>query len=277
MIIKETGEEVVVKCHSSRSPNNLRRFIKEAEIMKKAFDTGCLNFLRVYGYFSDKDSDNLHRFTLVMESCKESLDKEIDYREHSKKKYSEEELFTFTTEMISAFRLLVNELNVIHRDIKPQNIFMKENSSNYKIGDFDISLDAASHGRSTYLDNVVGTKPYMAPEMYEAYRGINIASSREEKERILAEIRNTIRIRKSVTDVFSLGLTILEMATLSRITEYNQKSQEEINIIIDNIQGYDNLKPILRDMLVVDFRKRKSFEDLNETYVLSLGRTHAST
>ncbi|MBQ7354437.1 MAG: serine/threonine protein kinase [Clostridia bacterium] len=61
---------------------------------------------------------------------------------------------------------LCQKQNIIHRDIKPQNIFVNK-FGDYKLGDFGIakSMDHTTHATKT------GTYSYMAPEVYrgEAY------------------------------------------------------------------------------------------------------------
>lgn len=55
--------------------------------------------------------------------------------------------------------------NIIHRDIKPENIFVSS-IGDYKLGDFGIAreLEKTSAGLTK-----VGTKNYMAPEVYKGY------------------------------------------------------------------------------------------------------------
>lgn len=56
---------------------------------------------------------------------------------------------------------LCQKYNVIHRDIKPQNIFLSPNGD-YKLGDFGIARVMAQTGSAT----MIGTYKYMAPEVY---------------------------------------------------------------------------------------------------------------
>lgn len=57
--------------------------------------------------------------------------------------------------------VVCNQNDVLHRDIKPQNIFMSENGD-YKLGDFGISKISLKTSYGTH----VGTPKYMAPEVY---------------------------------------------------------------------------------------------------------------
>ncbi len=56
---------------------------------------------------------------------------------------------------------LCNKHNIIHRDIKPQNIFVSKNGD-YKLGDFGIAKEV----EKTVSGTKIGTYKYMAPEVY---------------------------------------------------------------------------------------------------------------
>ncbi|MBQ7354438.1 MAG: leucine-rich repeat protein [Clostridia bacterium] len=78
---------------------------------------------------------------------------------------SEQEIVKLGIDICRALELCQKK-GIIHRDIKPQNIFVNEFGA-YKLGDFGIakSMDHTTHATKT------GTYSYMAPEVYrgEAY------------------------------------------------------------------------------------------------------------
>ena len=58
---------------------------------------------------------------------------------------------------------MCNRHNILHRDIKPQNIFVS-NAGDYKLGDFGIAKTVAQNMGGTRI----GTPRYMAPEVFSA-------------------------------------------------------------------------------------------------------------
>lgn len=86
-----------------------------------------------------------------------------------------------------------HELGIVHRDIKPQNIFLHQGRQGevVKVLDFGIAklVDDAAFEDKLTLDGLVGTPTYMAPERFEGG---------ECDERV---------------DVYSLGIMLYEMLT----------------------------------------------------------------
>ena len=74
--------------------------------------------------------------------------------------YSEEETIRLGRDIASAL-ILCRSRNIIHRDIKPQNIFVSKDGD-YKLGDFGIAKIAEKTSGGTKI----GTYNYMAPEVY---------------------------------------------------------------------------------------------------------------
>lgn len=73
---------------------------------------------------------------------------------------SEEEVIRLGKDICRAL-ILCKSKNIIHRDIKPQNIFVSK-YGNYKLGDFGIAKVSEQTARGT----IIGTVKYMAPEVY---------------------------------------------------------------------------------------------------------------
>ena len=69
------------------------------------------------------------------------------------------------------FKQLMNGLHYAHksgfahRDIKPENILI-DKEYNLKIADFGFSAPVYGRDNSGYLTTVLGTRPYMAPEIH---------------------------------------------------------------------------------------------------------------
>ena len=73
---------------------------------------------------------------------------------------SEEQVIKIAKDMCAALELC-GKHNIVHRDIKPQNIFVSENGD-YKLGDFGIAKTV----EKTMGGTKTGTYKYMAPEVY---------------------------------------------------------------------------------------------------------------
>ena len=73
---------------------------------------------------------------------------------------TEETVLKIARDMCAALELC-NEYKIIHRDIKPQNIFVSKHGD-YKLGDFGIAKTV----EKTMGGTKIGTYKYMAPEVY---------------------------------------------------------------------------------------------------------------
>ena len=82
----------------------------------------------------------------------------VDYRS-----MQEVELVQLGIEICTALTVC-REKNIVHRDIKPDNILMND-TGHYKLSDFGV---ARSLGATTNRMSVKGTPNYMAPEVYKA-------------------------------------------------------------------------------------------------------------
>lgn len=78
--------------------------------------------------------------------------------------YNEEEVVRLGKDICNAL-IYCGQKRIIHRDIKPQNIFASDNGS-FKLGDFGV----AKVSDKTMSGTKIGTYEYMAPEVYRAQR-----------------------------------------------------------------------------------------------------------
>ncbi len=114
------------------------------------------------------------------------------------------ELFIQTTEGLSA----IHKNNIIHKDIKPQNILVNESEKTVRIIDFDIST--RTQGENFSGDEVLkleGTLAYLSPEQ-------------------------TGRMNRSIdyrTDYYSLGATFFEVLTGRKVFPESDDKLETIH------------------------------------------------
>ena len=130
--------------------------------------------------------------------------------------------------------------NVMHRDIKPDNLFISE-SGVIKLGDFGLAvqLEHSCSKRNT----TCGTSLYMAPEVYE-------------EEACLK------------SDVWALGISIIEMAE-NKNPFAGMTSAKVVNQVLNkpsptlsSSQCSSDLIDFVKQCLVKDAKKRASVEEL---------------
>lgn len=124
---------------------------------------------------------------LVMTYCPDSLGNKVG-------KMSEQEVWALIKDVSAGLEYL-HKMDIVHRDIKPDNILQNDQGS-YVISDFGLSkklrstLRKASARNNANKDAMSGTVGYMAPEMFSAQP-------------------NAVK----ATDIWALGATIYEAAT----------------------------------------------------------------
>lgn len=118
------------------------------------------------------------------------------------KHFTESLVGTWIMQLVLAIEFM-HKKNVLHRDLKPQNLFVDEDM-NLKIGDFGISKALESSLETCKTS--IGTPCYMAPEMYTTDRYNNKA------------------------DIWSLGCVVYEICALEKLFPMRDKEDKVVGI-----------------------------------------------
>ena len=134
----------------------------------------------------------------------------------------------------------LHDKNIIHRDIKGENIFINGNTGEIKIGDLGLSFKY----KRLNNNSVVGTPEFMAPELFDG------------------DYDNKI-------DIYAIGLTMLEIYTNK--TPYDE-CENIVKICKNKINNYfpkildlinnEQLKDIIKICIHFDPLKRPSIDEL---------------
>ncbi|MCP4129869.1 MAG: AAA family ATPase [bacterium] len=179
---KETEEKtVIIKVLKAEypTPSEIARFKQEYELIRSIDIDGVVRTYDIIDYESG--------FALILEDFDGiSLKETITGKSR--------DIMAFLRVAIKLANIIghLHQKNIIHKDIKPQNILINTGSGEIKITDFGIATVLTHENEEIYNPDVInGTLPYMSPEQ-------------------------TGRMNCSVdyrTDLYSLGVTLYEMLT----------------------------------------------------------------
>ena len=211
------------------------KFNKEIEFMEKC---QCENSVAIYDYY-DTESD----FIIIMELCDKTL---FDLLIETQNGFSSEEIKNILLQLKTVFEKM-NYYNIVHRDIKLNNILIKyldQNKTQYKVLLSDYGISNQINSITQKLDTYIGTRLLMAPEILESLPYTNKC------------------------DLWSLGIIIYQLYTKRLPYEGNVDKQILKNIdtlgqkVLDKIDDKDKLlKDLLSKLLVKDPEKRISWEN----------------
>ena len=197
------------------------------------------NSVKYYEHFHYKD-----KFVIVMELCDNSLQKVLNER---KKGFTCEQIFNIMTQLNKTFKIMYKN-NIIHRDLKLDNILVKYNSNNNNNNsNINFIVKLTDYGISKQLENTnttsIGTIQTMAPEILEGknYYGYKC-------------------------DLWSIGIIIYQLF----FKEYPYKGETQVAIYkqIENLgkkilKKTKNMKldNLINSLLIRDPEKRISYEN----------------
>jgi len=164
-VVKETGEPVAIKRIeltriSAQCTNAPALVAREIEILKQAKHK-YINEL--YDDFEEEHNGEKFVF-LVLELCDQTLAEYLDKQPASR--FTEKKALPLMKQIANAF-YYIRSKSIIHRDIKPDNLLVKNERGivTIKISDFGMARELDDDLSTTYC----GTPLYMAPEV--AYGG----------------------------------------------------------------------------------------------------------
>lgn len=127
---------------------------------------------------------------------------------------------------------------LVHQDVKPSNILLRRIDV-FALSDFGVSSQLRNTLQTQVQNNLPGTLPYMAPEMF------------------LPNAKVSPKI-----DIFALGVTIYEMVT-GRVPFMNAAAMHRNGI--PSIERFsDVLNKLMQKCLQIEPSKRPSAKDLHE-------------
>lgn len=173
-----SGHPVVLKVPNAACESDIvffQRFEREQEIGERVSHPNVVRVLNP----GEKSRVYIAMEFLEGESLRERL--------NTKGPLTQELAISIALQVGSALSHL-HEHGVVHRDVKPENVFILPNGGEIKLLDFGIALlESARRLTWSGLSNVLGTPDYMAPEQIRGRRG------------------------DTRTDVYALGTLLYEM------------------------------------------------------------------
>ncbi len=193
LIFKREVAIKVIKYEFINNIENLIRFQNEARI------SACLNHPNIIKIYDYGEIDNLP--FIVNEFVKDQTLRDVlDF----KRSLSSKEACSIMLQILDAV-IYLHSKNIIHRDIKPQNIFYGVDGS-VKLSDFGISVVKGSLMNVNENNKVVGTAQYLAPEIFKGNKP------------------------SFQSDIFALGILFFEIVT-GRVP-FDAKNPSEVGVLM---------------------------------------------
>uniref|UniRef100_A0A671S461 Serine/threonine-protein kinase 32A-like n=1 Tax=Sinocyclocheilus anshuiensis TaxID=1608454 RepID=A0A671S461_9TELE len=222
--------------------NEVRNVFKELQIMQNLEHPFLVNF-----WYSFQDEEDMFMVVDLL------LGGDLRYHLQQNVHFTESTVKHYVCEIALALHYLCNK-RIIHRDIKPDNILLDEHGHAH-LTDFNIAAIVKEDLKAT---SIAGTKPYMAPELFQSFEGTRPGYS-------------------FAVDWWSLGITAYELLRGQR--PYIMRANTPANEILQTFHKAHpcytaawstGIKSLLPKLLCVDAQKRiSSLSELQDLEYLS--------
>ncbi len=215
-------------------PVSLLRFQREAN---SASSLNHPNIVEIY----DVGEDEGYHY-IVMEYVKGKTLKQLIAQRGAMEKH---EAISIMDQLISAV-IEAHEKNIIHRDIKPQNVIVKDDGT-VKMADFGIAT-VADNLQLTQADTVLGSVHYLAPELA---RGESASFQ---------------------SDIYALGITFYELLT-GQVPHHGEQAvqiaMKHLNEEIPSVREFNaSLPQAIENIVIKATAKNRRLRYLNASEML---------
>jgi serine/threonine protein kinase len=158
----KTGNEYALKMIECTDMMELNRAMQEVFPVKDISHEGLVRYLDVFVH-EDKDSTGTvtTKFCILMNYYSEGDMLQMIEKRFAKEEYfDEKQALSYMKQLAEGVHHL-HQKTLIHRDLKPQNVFVANNEKSLFIGDFGLVTKL----EKTFLSTVAGTLRFMAPEV----------------------------------------------------------------------------------------------------------------
>jgi serine/threonine protein kinase len=178
--------------------DNKKAYETEAEFFQNRVAFDHPNVVRVIGYNSRNEQNlcsNFYRVSVFVEILVRDLNSDIQDHKMNQSQYPESDILLLAENLLNALSFLQKN-HIAHGDIRPLNIFVQDDR--YKLTDPKLEIDKNS---DAYLKAVLNkSKTLLSPQLLS---------------KVPTEKLQHDDVDKFKADVFSLGVTLLSVATLT--------------------------------------------------------------